>query len=37
MVFWAEEGANAIKVPYSGVFYKEINEGLVRALEHNIN
>lgn len=32
---WAEEGANAIKVPYSGGSYKEINDNLVKALEHN--
>lgn len=34
---WAEEGANTIKVPYAGGTYKEINDSLVRALEHNTN
>ncbi len=34
---WAEEGVNAIKVPYSGGFYKEINDNLARALEYNTN
>lgn len=34
---WAEECANAIKVPYAGASYKEINDNLVRALENNTN
>lgn len=36
-LLWATEGARAIKVPYSGASYKEINESLQRALEHNEN
>ena len=34
---WAEEGANAIKVPYAGATYKEINDNLIKALERNTN
>lgn len=34
---WAEEGVRAIKVPYSGASYKEINENIERALVHNEN
>lgn len=34
---WAEEGAISIKIPYSGATYKEINDSLTRALEHNAN
>lgn len=32
---WASEGAKVIKVPYSGGSYKEIDDNLQRALEHN--
>lgn len=32
-----KEGSRAIKVPYSGGSYKEINDNLQRALEHNEN
>lgn len=32
---WEEENARAIKVPYSGATYREINDNLQNALEHN--
>lgn len=34
---WAAEGARAIKAPYSGGSYKEINDNVRLALEHNKN
>ncbi len=34
---WAAESARAIKVPYSGGSYKEINDNIRVALEHNEN
>lgn len=34
---WAAEGARAIKVPYSGGSYKEINDNVRIALEYNKN
>lgn len=32
---WKEENAKAIKVPYSGGYYKEINDNLCNALKYN--
>lgn len=34
---WSAENARAIKVPYEGGSYKEINDNLRSALEHNEN
>lgn len=34
---WEKEGAKSIKIPYAGASYKEINDNLQRALEHNEN
>ncbi len=34
---WKEEDARSVKVPYSGGSYKEINDNLQSALEHNAN